>query len=171
MSAAIQTAAEQAEKNRPTPEQLWQAAQFEKLEREAHAGSPEAQYRLGTYYIQAQESTAQTWICAAANQGHARAQLQYGHWFNEDRTREDLFPFISITPNNSDAYLWYALATQNGEPRAAHFRDSLIYGGIQTVKLDQARARLENWSAQDCASAPRPTLTAAGSSTAYPLPQ
>jgi TPR repeat protein len=171
MSAAIQTAVEQAEKNRPTPEELWQAAQFEKLTREAQSGSAEAQYRLGTYYIQAQESTAQTWICAAANQGHARAQLQYGHWFNEDRAREDLFPFISIAPNNSDAYLWYALAAQNGEPRASHFRDSLIYGGIQTVKLDQARARLENWSAQECSGAPHPTLTATGSSAEFPLPQ
>ena len=167
LSAAIKTAVEQAEKNQPTPDELWQEAQFAKLEREARAGAPEAQYRLGTYYIQTQESTAQTWICAAANQGHARAQLQYGHWFNEDRAREDLFPFINITPNNSDAYLWYALAAQNGEPRASHFRDSLIYGGIQTNKLDQARARLENWLAQDCNGAPGTTLTAANPDAAF----
>ena len=160
VSAAFKTAVEQAEKNRPTPEQLWQDAQLAKLDREARAGAPEAQFRLGTYYIQINEPRAEVWICAAANQGHARAQLQYGHWYNEDRAREDMFPFIGITPNNSDAYLWYALAAQNGEPRAPHFRDSLIYGGIQTGKLDQARARLANWSARDCASVPETRLTA-----------
>ena len=160
LSAAIKTAVEQAEKSRPTPEDLWHEAQLATLEREARSGAAESQFRLGTYYIQTQEPKAQVWICNAANQGHARAQLQYGHWFNEDRAREDLFPFINITPNNADAYLWYALAAQNGESRASHFRDSLIYGGIQTVKLDQARARLANWTAQGCGTAPATTLTA-----------
>ena len=159
LSAAFKTAVEQAEKNRPTPEDRWHEMQLSVLEREARGGTAESQFRLGTYYIQTQESKAEVWICAAANQGHARAQLQYGHWFNEDRAREDLFPFINITPNNADAFLWYALAAQNGEPRASHFRDSLIYGGIQTVKLDQARARLANWSSQDCGSPTTATLT------------
>jgi TPR repeat protein len=153
LSAALKTAMEQAEKNRPTSEQLWQQAQLEQLEFDAQAGNPAAQFKLGQYYIHMQDPTAQVWVCAAANQGHARAQLQYGHWYNEDRAREDLFPFIAIVPNNSDAYLWYALAAENGEPRAPHFRDSLIYSGIQTSKLDQARARLTNWSGQPCAGA------------------
>jgi TPR repeat protein len=159
LSAALKTAVEQAEKSRPTPEDLWHEAQLAALEREARSGAATAQFRLGTYYVQTQESKAQVWICFAASQGHARAQLQYGHWFNEDRAREDLFPFITITPNNSDAFLWYALAAKNGESRASHFRDSLIYGGIQTAKLDHARARLANWSAQDCGSPPAATPT------------
>ena len=161
LSTAFKTVLDQAEKNnRPQPDRQWHDVQLAILEREARAGAAEAQFRLGTYYIQTQESTAQTWICTAANQGHAGAQLQYGHWFNEDRAHEDLFPYIGITPNNSDAYLWYALAAQNGESRAPLFRDSLIYSGIPAAKLDQARARVANWSAQDCGSAPSTTLTA-----------
>jgi hypothetical protein len=36
----------------------------------------------------------------------------------------------------------------------------LIYSGIPATKLEQARARVVNWSAQDCGSAPSTTLTA-----------
>ena len=85
LSAAMRTTIEQAAKNRPTPEQLWHEAQVARLERRAVAGDAEAQFEIGTYYLLLQEPVAQQWICAAANGGHAKAQLQYGHWFNEDR--------------------------------------------------------------------------------------
>lgn len=152
ISAAVKTTIEQAEKNRPSPEQLWHEAQVERLERLADSGDTEAQFQLGTYLLMLGDPAAQQWICAAANRGHARAQLQYGHWFNEDRAREDLFPFITITPDNADAYMWYDLATRNGEPRAAHFRDNLIYAGMSAAKLDTGRMRAANWSPQPCPS-------------------
>ena len=152
LSAAVKTAIEQAEKNRPSPEQLWHEAQLGRLERLAAGGDTEAQFQLGTYYLMLGDPASQQWICAAANRGHARAQLQYGHWFNEDRAREDLFPFITITPNNADAYMWYDLATRNGEPRAAHFRDNLIYAGMTAEKLDIGRERADSWLPEPCPS-------------------
>jgi len=161
--AAIKTAIEQAEKSRPTPQQLWHRAQLASLERRAAAGDAEAQYRLGTYYLLLRDPAAEPWICEAANQGHARAQLQYGHWFNEDRAREDLFPFITLRPDNATAYLWYELAARNGEPRAPFFRDSLIHAGIAAGKLEQGRARAARGSPGPC---PRPLLATAGAAPA-----
>lgn len=164
MSAAVRTAVDQAQKNRPTPEQMWHEAQVASLERRAIAGDPEAQFQIGTYYLVLQEPLSEQWICAAANQGHPKAQLQYGHWFNEDRSREDLFPFIALTPDNSTAFMWYDLAASNGEPRAPHFRDSLIYGGMPANALERGRARVVAWTPGSCADAtiamaPAPVLS------------
>lgn len=167
LSAALKSAIDHS-KNNPAPrndEQLWREAQFAQLERKARAGDVDAQFHLGTFFIQAQQAQAQQWICAAANHGHAGAQLQYGHWFNEDRKHEDLFPFIRITPNNSEAFFWYSLAVQNGESRAGLFRDSLVYGGLHAVETDQARARLASWSAQDCGDTQQSTPTVIVDST------
>ncbi len=150
VSAAVKTAVVQAEKNRPTPEQLWHDAQVAQLERRALGGDREAQFQIGTYYLVLQEPAAEAWICHAAMRGHPKAQLQYGHWFNEDRAREDLFPFISVEPDNANAFLWYSLAADNGEPRAPHFRDNLIYAGIPAVKLERARARHAAWTPGTC---------------------
>jgi len=153
ISAALRTAVDQAQKNRPTPEQMWHEAQVASLERRAIAGDPEAQFQIGTYYLVLQEPVSRQWICAAANQGHPKAQLQYGHWFNEDRSREDLFPFIAVTPDNSTAYMWYDLAATNGEPRAPHFRDSLIYAGMPADTLERGRASVVAWTPGSCAGA------------------
>lgn len=165
-SAAVRTAIDQAEKSRPTPEQLWHEAQVAGLERRALAGELEAQFQIGTYYLLLQEPAAEPWICVAANRGHPKAQLQYGHWFNEDRRREDLFPFIVVSPDNASAYLWYSLAADNGEPRAAHFRDSLIHAGIAADTLEQGRTRRAQWTPQPCGTTA--TLTAAAANSVLP---
>ena len=153
ISAAMRTAVDQAQKNRPTPEQMWHEAQVASLERRAITGDADAQFQIGTYYLVLQEPVAQQWICAAANQGHPKAQLQYGHWFNEDRSREDLFPFIAVRPDNSTAYMWYDLAAGNGEPRAPHFRDNLIYAGMPADALERGRERVAAWTPGTCVDA------------------
>jgi hypothetical protein len=165
-SAAMRTAIDQVEKSRPTPEQLWHEAQIAGLERRALAGELEAQFQIGTYYLLLQEPAAEPWICLAANRGHPKAQLQYGHWFNEDRAREDLFPFIGVAPDNASAYLWYSLAADNGEPRAAHFRDSLIHAGIAADSLERGRTRRAQWTPQPCATTA--TLATVAASPATP---
>lgn len=151
-SAALQTAIKQAEKNKPTPEQLWHEAQVANLEQQALNGNVDAQFQIGTYYLLLQEPVAERWICEAASRGHAKAQLQYGHWFNEDRSREDMFPFIPISPDNRTAFLWYSLAARNGEPRAPHFRDSLAYADISETQIQNLNARVVNWTPGPCGS-------------------
>ena len=163
-SAALKTAIEQAERSQPTPEQLWQDAQMASLEQRAISGDVEAQYQLGTYYIAAREPVAADWICQAANMGHAGAQLQYGHFFNEDRKHEDLFPFLPIRPNNVEAFLWYSLATERGDPRAGHFRDSLMSGAMSAEMLSHAELKLAAWQPINCGE-----VRAAQRTTGYQL--
>ena len=167
-SAALQTAIEQAQKNRPTPEQLWHDAQVANLERNAVAGNVDAQYQLGSYYLVLREPRGADWVCQAAIQGHPQAQLQYGHFFNEDRKRGDLFPYVEIAPDNVQAFLWYSLATRGGEPEAAHFRDSLLSGSMSAQRIDLAEATLAAWTPSSCAEFKPSTLMAGG---ALPVPQ
>lgn len=91
----------------------------------AENGDPTAAYRLATLLTQRHDPSAVRWMCEAALEGHAGAQLQVGHWFNEDRRREDLWPFIDLTPDDRVAYLWYTSALDNGEQRAFIFRETL----------------------------------------------
>lgn len=159
-SAAIKTAIAQAEKNKPTPEQLWHEAQVAGLEHRAVSGEIEAQYQLGTYYLILQEPRGADWICQAAIQGHAKAQLQYGHFFNEDRKLEDMYPFIGIRPDNVQALVWYSLSDQHGEPRAAHFRDSLLSGRMSPERIDRAEAVLSHWIPTSCGDITPSTVVA-----------
>lgn len=148
--AAIKTAIDQAEKNKPTPEQLWHEAQVASLEHRAVSGEVDAQYQLGTYYLVLQEPRGVDWLCQAAIQGHAKAQLQYGHFFNEDRKLDDLYPFVGIRPDNVQALVWYSLSDQHGEPRAAHFRDSLLSGRMSPERIDRAEVVLSSWTPTSC---------------------
>ncbi len=154
LSAVIQTGIkagiESAQKNRSDPEKLWQQAQLAQVEQQAIGGNKEAQFQLGIYYLLRQEPGAVGWICLAANQGHARAQLQYGHLYNEDRKRNDLFPFVSIAPDNIEAFIWYSLAANNKDPRAVLFRDNLKQTGLNSQRLNQALAAVESWQPRPC---------------------
>jgi len=150
LSAAIRTGIESAKNNRADPEKLWQQAQLAQVEQNAIAGDVDAQFQLGILYLLRQEPGAADWICHAANQGHGKAQLQYGHLFNEDRKRDDLFPFISIGPDNVQAFIWYSLSANNGEPRGVLFRNSVKQTGLNSQRLHSALAGVENWKPTPC---------------------
>ncbi len=154
LSAVIQTGIkagiESAQKNRADPEKLWQQAQLAQVEQRAIGGNVDAQFQLGIYYLLRQEPGAVGWICQAANQGHARAQLQYGHLYNEDRKRDDLFPFVSITPDNVQAFVWYSLAATNQDARAILFRNNMKQTGLNSQRLNQALEAIENWQPRPC---------------------
>jgi hypothetical protein len=167
-TATVRTIIDQAHKNRPTPQQLWHRSQVAALEQRAGAGDIEAQFQLGTYHMTRRDPAAQHWICEAASRGHAGAQLQYGHWYNEDRDREDLFPFIAIAPDDATAFLWYSLAERNGEPRATHFRNSLRDAQLPATRAQEVDLRLSEWSPGPCGSTPG--LTTAWDAAAAPPP-
>ena len=94
----------------------------------AESGDPDGAYRVATLLSERHDPDAMRWMCEAAREGHAGAQLQVGHWYNEDRRREDLWPFIGVTPDDEIAYQWYTAALDNGEDRAFIFRESLSHG-------------------------------------------
>ena len=95
-------------------------------------------------------SDAWGWVCRAANAGYPQAQLQLGHWYNEDRNREDLWPFISLRPDNRKAYVWYSLAADNGNLFAAQLRDRLARNDMTAEQVAAARERLARWSPGSC---------------------
>ena len=148
--AAIKASIEHAEKNKPTPEQAWRAARREYLEERGHAGDPKAQYTLGQLYHLHRHGDAHYWMCEAANNGHPAAQLQLGHWYNEDRLEEDPWPFIGVTPDNQIAYMWYALAEKNGDTSGTPFLLDLKYNRLAPEELQAADAQLATWAPGSC---------------------
>ena len=55
------------------------------------------------------ETKVSKWMCLAANRGNKHAQVHVG----------------SSENNVSKAFMWYSLATSNGNPTASYFRDDL----------------------------------------------
>ena len=126
-SLATRDAAGEAERERGIEEHLaWIGAED---------GDAAAAYALATLLTERHDPDARRWMCEAALKGNANAQLQLGHWYNEDRRREDLWPFISIAPDNQVAYRWYSAALENGDQRAGIFRESLADGAADAVAL------------------------------------
>lgn len=70
---------------------------------------------FGRLLTEQRDPDAFHWMCQAAMAGLPDAQLQLGHWYNEDRLREDLWPFIDARPDNATARAWYSAAASNGE--------------------------------------------------------
>ena len=150
VSAAMKASIDYAEKNKPTSEQLWEKARIDRLQRRAQSGDVEAQYEMGLIHQAAQSSGARHWVCLAANSGLARAQAHMGHWYNEDRKREDLWPFIDIRPDNKKAFVWYSLAESNGDVMSLNYRNRMVKNAMTTGDLDQARMHLTEWAPEQC---------------------
>ncbi len=150
VSAAMKAGVDYAEKNKPTSKQLWEEARVDRLQRRAQSGDVEAQYELGLVHQAAQSGGARHWVCRAANSGLARAQAHMGHWYNEDRKREDLWPFIDIRPDNKKAFVWYSLAESNGDVMSLNYRNRIMNNAMTTGDLDEARVRLTEWAPEQC---------------------
>lgn len=150
VSAAMKAGAYYAEKNKPTTEERWELARMDRLERRAQDGDVEAQYELGLIHQRAQSARARHWVCRAANNGLARAQAHMGHWYNEDRNREDIWPFIDIRPDNKTAFVWYSLAESNGDLISFSYRERLEKNVMSAEELSIARARLNDWAPENC---------------------
>ena len=85
------------------------------LERAAHAGDPEAQYRLASLYrmgrgVEANHEQAFRWFEAAARQGHNRAKYNLGVMFEKG---------WGTPANRDEALRWYRRAAIEGNERAA----------------------------------------------------
>ncbi len=126
---AIEYADEYAEERRPSAEEAWQNDRLERLREHGRRGEPAAAYRLALHYAERRDRRAVGWMCRAALAGYAPARLQLGHWYNEDRLREDPWPFLDLAPDDRKAYRWYSLAAAAGDRQAAVFRDLLAGAG------------------------------------------
>jgi TPR repeat protein len=127
---------------------------MELLGEKARNGDRDAQYQLGLYYAATRNRDAQVWICQAANRHHPKAQLQMGHWYSKDRAQHDLWPYVSLRPDNERAYVWYSLAEQNGESIAGFFRDEFTAKAMTPDDISSAQSRLQAWEPASCGSSP-----------------
>jgi TPR repeat protein len=160
LAAAVKAGADYAEKNKPTPEERWEQSKLDRLTRRANDGDLDAQYELGLIHQAASSGKAKMWVCRAANNGLARAQTHMGHWYNEDRKQEDLWPFIDIRPDNREAFVWYSLAEANGNIFAGNFRNNLESESMSSDEIAKARNLLSRWKPAYCgffASTSRPS--------------
>ncbi len=149
-SAALKASVEYAEQNQPTPAQAWRTARRQNLEELGHAGDVGAQYALAQLYQAHHYREAQFWMCKAANSGYTAAQLQLGHWYNEDRLAEDPWPFISVEPDDRVAYMWYSLAERNGDLSGQPFRLHLQNDQLNEAELKAANAMAASWVPSSC---------------------
>ncbi|MCP5149658.1 MAG: sel1 repeat family protein [Ectothiorhodospiraceae bacterium] len=155
-SAALKATVEYAERNRPSPQAQWRQERVSLLRASAERGELDAQVHLAKMFQASGDPAAYHWMCRAARAGSVEAQRQLGHWYSEDRLREDLWPFIGVTPDDRDAWVWYSRAAAEGDPLAIYLRDR-TERQLAADELLQARARLEA-SASGCGAAPlRPT--------------
>ncbi len=150
LTAAVKAGVDYAEKNKPTPEERWQQSKLDRLTRRANDGDLDAQYELGLIHQAASSGKAKIWVCRAANNGLARAQTHMGHWYNEDRKQEDLWPFIDIRPDNREAFVWYSLAEANGNIFAGNFRNNLESESMSSDDIVKARNLLSRWKPAYC---------------------
>ena len=82
------------------------------LKRRADNGDSDAQWEMA----RVERSEKEKWLCLAAHSGHAKAQfgrgVRYKYGYGGIQLRTDL------------AYLWFALAAQNGDARATKNMDA-----------------------------------------------
>lgn len=120
------------------------------IETDARAGKPVAEYRMALLQLQHDNPAALDWMCKSAAQGYGPAQLNLGHWYNEDRRQQDLWPFISVSLDNRVAYMWYTLAAEHGVPFATQYRDNLVAAGMSRQDIAEAKAMAAAWRPGSC---------------------
>ena len=149
--AAIKAGMRYAEENKPTPEQAWASEQTNRLAHSAGQGDKDAQFQLAQQLQAQKKPDAATWMCRAAQAGHAQAQRQVGHWFNEDRRREDIWPYIRLTPSDKKAYAWYVLAKSSGDTVSGVFQYQVARRSLSVEEASAIDARITRWiPGSDC---------------------
>lgn len=115
----------------------------------ARAGDARAQYLLGSELASAGDREgAGAWLCRAALQGHADAQLALADLYAV--RRGDGLPDARTADDPMRAYLWYSVALLHGRDEAASYRDALAAGMDEAVVFT-ARQHAARWQQRRCA--------------------
>lgn len=87
--------------------------------------------------VQASKSGhAWSWKCRAANKGHVEAQLMMA--------KDYRYGFGAVNVDRAQAYKWYALTAQNGEPEGATGRDQTVEY-MTSEEMIEAKRALAEW--------------------------
>ena len=117
----------------------------------AEKGDPEAQFQL--YTRDKPDGKSLTWLCLAANQGHALAQEELGdlHVKGLGQAWREA-GLVELDPVR--AYVWYSLAATNGNPRAGFTRDYLA-DQMTPEQIAEAERLAAEWKPRDCGAEDR----------------
>lgn len=104
---------------------------------DAEAGDPQAQFQLGSYYLEGDEKNpeqAEYWYTKAAEQGHAQAAMKlveiYGEKVSEDSNKQ--FAWMERAAENGDATAQFTLGF--------YFENGLQFANIPIVRKDIDKA-------------------------------
>ncbi len=105
------------------------------LERAAKQGDPNAQFTLGAYHAQQQNSVAAIpWLRSAAKQGHLGAQNVLASIYQHG---------AGVPRSVEEAFRWYASSAQAGSPIAQFHLANMSFSGVGTARdHDVAKSRL-----------------------------
>ncbi len=104
---------------------------------------------------------AWNWLCLAANAGYSKAQAEVGSWHRSiDRddssylndNRLELLRKVGVRPDNRIAYMWYTLATSNGDESTLYARDYYLAELLTDSEVAQAEQMVRDWTPGDCPS-------------------
>ena len=102
--------------------------------------------------------SAWRWLCEMANKGYGKAQAEVGYWHRssvwqysgDDRLKN--LPNINVKQDNRTAYMWYTLASINGDPEASSEREYVIRDMLASEVIE-AEKMVRDWKSGDCPSA------------------
>ena len=105
------------------------------LERAAKQGDPNAQFTLGAYHAQQQNSVAAIpWLRSAAKQGHLGAQNVLASIYQHG---------AGVPRSVEEAFRWYASSAEAGSPIAQFHLANMSFSGVGTARdHDVAQSRL-----------------------------
>ena len=125
----------------------------EKLLVDAENGEPEAQFQL--YTRDKPDGKSLTWLCLAADQGHAPAQEELGDLHVKGLGQAWREAGL-VELDHVRAYMWYSLAAANGEPPVGLTRDDFA-DHMTPEQIAEAERLAAEWKPGDCGAEGSPT--------------
>jgi hypothetical protein len=125
-----------------------QAGDYEKAIQElqplVEQGSPSAEYLLAEIYYGGHggdKQQALKWMTASAEQGYSIAQARLGMLYAKGE---------GVPVNNIEAYRWFSLAAQSGDPKAkattvAETNKAVIFKRLSPAERQEAEALVSGW--------------------------
>ncbi len=118
----------------------------EKLLVDAENGDREAQFQR--YTRDKPDGKSLTWLCLAANQGHALALEELGDLHVKGLGQAWREAGL-VELDRVRGYMWYSLAAANGNPRAGFTRDDLA-DQMTPEQIGEAERLAAEWKPGDC---------------------
>lgn len=145
---------------------------FIRIKQRAERGDEDAQLLMALAYAYVETESARWWMCRAANKGHSLAQHLYGQWHLTKEVWDDAHFTIwkqpwqglgyqaaweaetnpeLLKPDLAEAYMWYLLASANGDTGASKILEWLGER-LPSEDVELGARRANDWTPGNCQS-------------------